>query len=423
MTPPNVFVSYSHDSDEHKQWVLKLASDLRVHGIDATLDQWDLVPGQDLPGFMYKGIARADRVVMVCSEKYVAKSEAGSGGVGYERLIVTAEVTESIDTKKFIPVVRGNTTSNKIPKHLGSRLYIDFSDDDSYKQRLEELCREILGVPATPKPPLGQSPFSGLIPAVGNELRSINSTGVLPNGQSVLSGSWFELERELAQNGIQRCQIGAAMELRLSLHSPVNKSQVDLLAAVRNAEITTFGWPIAVVIEQNEEHRPKPYHQGIRAEVAINGDRSRKSYDYWSVNKSGDFYLIQSLFEDTREEWFIFFNTRIVRVTESLLFAERMYANLGVPSGTKLSVRVTHDGLAGRILASATNRRIVMGQRKSFENKSETEIVITLGNVHETLVSDVKRLVAPLFMLFEFTEFNDEVYEDIVRKFELGEST
>ena len=35
MDNPTVFVSYSHDNDEHKSWVLKLASDLRSHGVNA----------------------------------------------------------------------------------------------------------------------------------------------------------------------------------------------------------------------------------------------------------------------------------------------------------------------------------------------------------------------------------------------------
>lgn len=140
MAAPNVFISYSHDSASHKEWVLKLATNLRTAGINATLDQWDLSPGQDLAAFMHDGIAKADRVLLVCSETYVKKSEGGLGGVGYERLIVTGEVIESIDTKKFIPVVRDNSQATKTPKHLGSRLYIDFSDDSKYEGSFEELC-------------------------------------------------------------------------------------------------------------------------------------------------------------------------------------------------------------------------------------------------------------------------------------------
>ena len=49
MIPPKVFISYSHDSAEHKQWVLEFATTLRNRGVDAILDQWDLKPGDDLP--------------------------------------------------------------------------------------------------------------------------------------------------------------------------------------------------------------------------------------------------------------------------------------------------------------------------------------------------------------------------------------
>lgn len=45
---PKVFISYSHDSEEHKEWVLELATNLRKHGIDVILDQWELAVGKDL---------------------------------------------------------------------------------------------------------------------------------------------------------------------------------------------------------------------------------------------------------------------------------------------------------------------------------------------------------------------------------------
>jgi hypothetical protein len=166
MDAPRVFISYSHDSPEHRAWVLRLAKDLRENGVDALLDQWDLALGQDLVSFMHKGIAESDRVLLVCSEKYVAKSVSGLGGVGYERLIVTADVAQDIDTKKFIPVVRDNNSKIKVPGFLGPRLYIDFSDDAAYKIRLEELLRELLGRPVVAKPPLGKSPFSSHAPAL-----------------------------------------------------------------------------------------------------------------------------------------------------------------------------------------------------------------------------------------------------------------
>ena len=47
--PPRVFVSYSHDTEPHKDWVLQLATRLVANGVDVILDQWDLTLGGDLP--------------------------------------------------------------------------------------------------------------------------------------------------------------------------------------------------------------------------------------------------------------------------------------------------------------------------------------------------------------------------------------
>jgi hypothetical protein len=422
MTPPKVFISYSHDSPEHKAWVLRLASDLRDAGIDASLDQWDLTAGQDVASFMHDGIAKADRVLLICTECYVRKSVGGHGGVGYERLIVTAEMVEAVETKKFIPIVRANPSSTKVPTHFGPRLYIDFSDDSVYASMREQLCREILGAPAQQKPPLGTNPFKAELPTTVEPIRTIDSTGTLQSGTSVLSGKWFQDQRVIAEKGLSKLEISGAMELRLALHSPIARSQIDLLTAVRTAKIDTFGWPIGLTLDNRDEYRPRPFVDGVRAEVSIEKDQitGGKSFDYWALAMNGDFYLLQNLFEDMRETGKIYFNTRIVRVTEALMFAGNLYSSLGVPPETKLSVRVTHEGLARRTLSSAGGRRSVW-PRTCMEQICETEAVVAIGSIREQLVTDVKRLTAPMFMLFEFAEFADQIYDDIVRKFEKGQ--
>ena len=124
MSAPSVFISYSHDSQEHKRWVLDLATRLRSSGVDAILDQWELGPGSDLPHFMEQNLASAARVLMICTERYVAKANAGIGGVGYEKMIVTAELLKKIDSRDVIPVVRQNGPA-KVPIFLGTKMYVD----------------------------------------------------------------------------------------------------------------------------------------------------------------------------------------------------------------------------------------------------------------------------------------------------------
>lgn len=150
---PRVFISYSHDSPAHCQWVARLASRLRFQGIDAVLDQWNLRPGQDIGAFMEQEIARADRVLVVCTDDYVAKAERQAGGVGYERMIVTAELLRDVGTLKFIPIVRRCQGERKMPTFMGSRKYVDLSSG-RFGQRFLALVRELAGE-ETIQAPLG----------------------------------------------------------------------------------------------------------------------------------------------------------------------------------------------------------------------------------------------------------------------------
>ncbi|MFC4932452.1 toll/interleukin-1 receptor domain-containing protein [Massilia sp. GCM10023247] len=158
MTPPVVFISYSHDSQEHKQWVLDLATRLRSSGVDAILDQWDLGPGSDLPHFMEQSLARASRVLMICTERYVEKANGSKGGVGYEKMIVTGDLLKSIDSNRVIPIVRQAGTVH-LPTFLASKFYIDLSTDDLFESGMDQLLRALLNAPLFVKPPLGADPF------------------------------------------------------------------------------------------------------------------------------------------------------------------------------------------------------------------------------------------------------------------------
>lgn len=161
MNPPRVFISYSHDSAKHKEWVLNFATTLRERGIDTVLDQWDLKPGDDLPHFMETELARADFALMICSERYVEKANTGSGGVGYEKMIMTSSLMTKIDGSKVIPILRENLPRN-VPTFMQTKLYIDFNNDAEVEYYLDELLRTLLKAPLYEKPEIGSNPFKPL---------------------------------------------------------------------------------------------------------------------------------------------------------------------------------------------------------------------------------------------------------------------
>jgi hypothetical protein len=91
IAPRVAFISYSHDSPVHKEWVLKLAKDLVNKGVDVVLDEWSLIAGENTVAFMQKSITDADKVVLVCSESYIKKVDGQTGGAGYEGLIISLQ--------------------------------------------------------------------------------------------------------------------------------------------------------------------------------------------------------------------------------------------------------------------------------------------------------------------------------------------
>lgn len=161
MIIPKAFISYSHDSQAHKQWVLEFATRLRNSGVDAILDQWELQPGDDIPHFMETNLASAHRVLMICTDQYVKKANIGTGGVGYEKMIVTSDLMKTIDSNKVIPIIRQAGT-HLVPTFLKSKLFIDFSRDDDTEYAFDELVRTLVGKPLFQKPAVGNNPFKSV---------------------------------------------------------------------------------------------------------------------------------------------------------------------------------------------------------------------------------------------------------------------
>ncbi|MCF6317689.1 MAG: toll/interleukin-1 receptor domain-containing protein [Proteobacteria bacterium] len=160
MNNPKTFISYAWESEEAKIWVKELATELRNDGIDAKLDQWEIVPGDQMSHFMEKSVRENDYVLIICTKKYKSKSENRIGEVGYEEDIMTAEVLQNSNHRKFIPVLKSGTTETSIPSWLQGKYYVNLSNQKHYDNNYSDLTttllndREIapkLGKPATRK--------------------------------------------------------------------------------------------------------------------------------------------------------------------------------------------------------------------------------------------------------------------------------
>jgi hypothetical protein len=123
-----VFITYSHDSEEHSSQVAGLAKRLRADGFHVVLDQ-DLqsTPAEGWPKWMDRQLQEADSVVVVSSEGYRRRleqnpadgSESGLG-VAFESTLIWDEIHAArAHNTRFFPVVFTNSEATLVPVPCG----------------------------------------------------------------------------------------------------------------------------------------------------------------------------------------------------------------------------------------------------------------------------------------------------------------
>jgi tetratricopeptide (TPR) repeat protein len=146
---PRVFISYSHDSQEHMDRVWTLSERLRRDGVDCRIDQHEVSPAEGWPRWCRNQVQEAQFVLIACTEtyrrRYEGKEEAGKGrGAQWEGLFVTQELyNASSKNSKLIPIVFSDSDLQNIPIELQGATNYDVSSDGAY----ERLFRHITGQP------------------------------------------------------------------------------------------------------------------------------------------------------------------------------------------------------------------------------------------------------------------------------------
>lgn len=148
---PKVFISYSWESKDHSDWVNSLADKLLADGIEAIIDSYDVSPGDRLPKFMESSIKDSDYVIIICTEEYKRKANNREKGVGYESHIISAELYNNHNDRKFIPIIRQGDFNTAIPTYLDGKLAIDLRGNPFNETSYKDLIASIFKVEKKPK--------------------------------------------------------------------------------------------------------------------------------------------------------------------------------------------------------------------------------------------------------------------------------
>lgn len=160
---PRVFISYAHDTAQHKKQVLAFASLLRTElGIDAHLDEWYADERRDWSEWALQQLESADYVLAIASPRFRERAD-GQGdategrGSRHEGALMRDKMTEDRATwlRKILPVVLPGGYIADIPRFLLPYTATHYLIPSLTPDGVLELRRMLVRQPRHRLPPLG----------------------------------------------------------------------------------------------------------------------------------------------------------------------------------------------------------------------------------------------------------------------------
>jgi len=155
---PTAFISYSPDSEKHRERVLALAAQLRNDGIDVRLDQYSPHPPEGWPAWARKQVTEVDFVLMICTSSYLQYRESPEPGndavtrtIRWEAILTENLLYETgARNEHIIPILFEGSTERDIPLIFRAFTYYRLPSDYG------DLYRRITNQPFQSPPPLGK---------------------------------------------------------------------------------------------------------------------------------------------------------------------------------------------------------------------------------------------------------------------------
>jgi hypothetical protein len=143
---PKCFIS--HSTADKARFVIPLAEKLRKNGVDAWIDQWEILPGDSLADKIFnEGIGQSDNVIIVISENSIQSH--------WVKEELNNAVIKKIEGKcRIIPIIIDKCTIPPVLNHLKQ---IRINDLAGYENEYQEILSAIFQ--KISKTPLGNLPL------------------------------------------------------------------------------------------------------------------------------------------------------------------------------------------------------------------------------------------------------------------------
>src|SRR5437764_4637714 len=159
MSAKTVFISYSHDSDEHAERVRGLGASLSRDGSDCRVDVYKNTD-EDWPLWMTRQLTEANFILCVVTETYGRRFRDNELphvglGVGWEAgLIRRLLYQKKLHNDRVFPVLFDKTDKQHIPLELEGYDFFLLDSQAGY----ETLLRKVLNRPLHVAPEIGSAP-------------------------------------------------------------------------------------------------------------------------------------------------------------------------------------------------------------------------------------------------------------------------
>ncbi len=231
---------------------------------------------------------------------------------------------------------------------------------------------------------------------------------------------WEELTHALSHDADARFPPGH-YEVGFSM---VGVAPAETLAEIRRRlevarRLQYTGWPPFIEFPEIDEHKSRPHGESIETwlgrGITSNSGAEVASSDYWRASTTGDLYTISGYVEDEphqgSETSVLYADLVMARIAERILFAHRYAQQIqGVDS---IGVKLGFSGLRGRRLKFY--RSLSSQHHVTQSDTYEASKIVDLRNIEMNLAEVMQTLLVPLFELFDFAEFQPEVYRQVLQ--------
>ncbi|WP_410642603.1 SEFIR domain-containing protein [Amycolatopsis sp. lyj-346] len=160
---PRVFVTYSHDTPEHKGLVERFAAFLRTRiGLDVHLDAWYDNVRRDWSAWATEQLTKADFILVVASPDYKRRADGSAlphegRGAQFEAAILRNNLTRDLrrETERVLPVVLPGRSVDEIPVFLNAHSTTRYHVDEFTETGVADLLAAITGQGQYPMPRRG----------------------------------------------------------------------------------------------------------------------------------------------------------------------------------------------------------------------------------------------------------------------------